>query len=128
VGYNEKRAREEGLRYSVVTSDFRETDRAMAEAETEGKIKILIDGRNRIIGTQILGSHAGELLLPSILAVRNRFKLMDLMSPIFPYPVLSEVYKKAAGGYYAPRLFNPRVRRLLRLFFGYRGPRSGDAP
>jgi len=121
IGYNELRAKEAGLSYTVVESQFQEVDRAMAETETEGKIKILIDKRSRVIGTQITGPHAGELLIPSIFAVRNRSKLMDMITPIFPYPVLSEVVKKAAGGYYAPKVYNPKVKKILRTVFGYRG-------
>ena len=121
VGLNEMRAREEGVSFTTVVSEFRDVDRAVTETESEGKIKILLDKKNRIIGTQIVGAHAGELLLPSILALKNRYKLMDIMTPVFPYPVLTEIYKKAASGYYAPKIFNTRVRRILRLLFRYRG-------
>jgi pyruvate/2-oxoglutarate dehydrogenase complex dihydrolipoamide dehydrogenase (E3) component len=121
VGYNETRAGEAGIDYTIVESEYGETDRAQAEAEPEGKIKILLDGKGRVIGTQIVGIHAGELLIPSILAVNNKFKLMNLYAPIFPYPTLSETYKKAAAGYFSPKIFNRRVRRVLKTVFGYRG-------
>jgi pyruvate/2-oxoglutarate dehydrogenase complex dihydrolipoamide dehydrogenase (E3) component len=93
----------------------------MAESEPDGKIKILINRKKRIIGTQIAGIHAGELIIPSILALRNRYKLMSIMSPIFPYPVLSEIHKKAALDFYSAKIFNDRVRGILKKVFHYRG-------
>ena len=122
IGLNETRARERGIEYRVVESGFNDVDRALAEAATEGKVKILIDKKERIIGTQIVGAHAGELIISSIHAIRKKFKLMDLLSPIYPYPVLGEIQKKAAGAFLGKKLFNPKVRKILRTIFGYRGP------
>jgi len=121
VGLNEKRAREAGIEVSVETAEFRDNDRALAEAEAEGRIKILLDRKGRIVGTQIAGLHAGDLLAPAIHALRRKAGMGEFLSPIYPYPTLAEIYRKAAGNYYAPRVFNPRVRRLLRLFFHYKG-------
>jgi pyruvate/2-oxoglutarate dehydrogenase complex dihydrolipoamide dehydrogenase (E3) component len=121
IGYNEKRAREAGIEYDVIVHEFTENDRAHAEGETGGRMKILLDRRGRTIGTQIVAEHAGELLAPSLLSVSSGWKPGRLMGPIFPYPTLSEAHKKAASGYLAPRLFNDRVRGLLRFLFRYRG-------
>lgn len=44
------------------------------------------------------------------------------MSPVFPYPIMGEIQKKAASGYYSPKFFNSRVRKMLKTIFGYRGP------
>lgn len=122
VGYNEKRAQEEGLKYSVHKFPMAEVDRALAEGESEGYIKLLTDKKDRIIGSQIVSLHAGELLIPSLYAVNKKWKLMDLMGPVFPYPVFGEVYKKAVGAYAGPKLFNPKVRKILKRLYGYRGP------
>ena len=121
VGLNEKRAREAGREVSVVAADFHGNDRAQAEGEPGGKIKILLDRKGRIVGTQIAGLHAGDLLAPAIHAVRRGVTMGEFLSPIYPYPTLAEIYRKAAGNYFAPRVFNPRVRGLLRFLFGYRG-------
>jgi pyruvate/2-oxoglutarate dehydrogenase complex dihydrolipoamide dehydrogenase (E3) component len=122
VGYNEKRAREEELEYRVHLYPMGEVDRAMAEGESEGMIKLLTDKKDRIIGSQIVSIHAGELLIPSLYAVNKKWNLMDLMGPVFPYPTFGEVYKKAVGAYAGPKLFNPRVRKILKGLYGYRGP------
>ncbi|MBI9102889.1 MAG: FAD-dependent oxidoreductase [Spirochaetales bacterium] len=121
IGYNEGRAMAAGIKYQTVITPLSDIDRAQAENRPEGRIKILIDKKERIIGTQIVGVHAGDLILPSLYAVTKKYKLMDLMSPMIPYPTLGEIQKRAAGSYYGPKLFNPRTRGILKKFYGYRG-------
>jgi pyruvate/2-oxoglutarate dehydrogenase complex dihydrolipoamide dehydrogenase (E3) component len=121
VGLNEKRASERGVRYRVVGGSFGGNDRALAEGAGEGHMKVLLDRRERIIGVQIAGVHAGELLSPGLFAVKEGWKIGKLMGPIYPYPTLSELYRTTASEHLSPRLFNPRVRGLLRTLFGYRG-------
>lgn len=125
IGYNEMRAREAGIEYKTIVTSFSEVDRAHAEGFEEGVIKTLLDKKERIIGVQIAAGHAGELLLPSILAVQNRWKLSSLMKPMYPYPTMGEIHKRAAGNFLSPKLFNPRVRRIVRVLFGYRGLGDG---
>lgn len=119
VGYNELRAKKEGIKYSVVEADIEDNDRAHTEGKTAGKIKVLIDKKERVIGTQIVADHAGELILPSIMTQGK--KLMTLMLPIYPYPTLGEIHRKVAGNYYGSKLFNNKIRRVLRFLFHYRG-------
>jgi len=121
VGLNAREAEERGIRYRVLRADFSDNDRACTEGVEEGGIKILIDRRDRVIGVQIAGAHAGELLGIGVLAVKERWKISRLMAPVFPYPTLAEVYREAVSDYLAPKLFNERVRGLLRMLFGYRG-------
>jgi pyruvate/2-oxoglutarate dehydrogenase complex dihydrolipoamide dehydrogenase (E3) component len=121
VGLNEKRARERGLRYRTLTAEFTDNDRAWAEGAEGGRMKILLDTRERVIGVQIAAAGAGELLAPALFAVRERWKISRFMGPVYPYPTLSEVYRKAAADHLSPRLFNERVRGLLKLLFRYRG-------
>ncbi|MDC7225992.1 MAG: NAD(P)/FAD-dependent oxidoreductase [Spirochaetales bacterium] len=121
IGLNEKRADKAGIAYRKIEAEFSENDRAQAERETDGKIKILTDKKERVIGVQIAGPHAGELLSPGIFAVNEGWKLSKLYSPMLPYPTLTEIYKKAIGEYMSPKLFNPGVRKFLKIFKGYRG-------
>ncbi|MFO8063777.1 MAG: FAD-dependent oxidoreductase [Spirochaetia bacterium] len=125
VGYNEKTASEAGVAYRVVRQPLSENDRAHAEGEPEGVMKTLLDKKDRVIGTQIAALHAGDLLLPSIFAVGQGWKLGEVMSPIYPYPTLGEIHKKSASSYMAPKLFNTRVRKILRTVFRYRGILEG---
>jgi pyruvate/2-oxoglutarate dehydrogenase complex dihydrolipoamide dehydrogenase (E3) component len=98
----------------VLTWSFHENDRAQAERATAGRIKVVTGPRGRVVGAAIVGRAAGELILPWVLAVGRRLKLADLASAVVPYPTLSEVSKRVAGSYYAPALFGPRGRALVR--------------
>jgi hypothetical protein len=62
-----------------------------------------------------VGAHAGELILPWVMAVRARAKVSTMASLIAPYPTLGEAGKRAAGAYFTPRLFSPRTRMLVRF-------------
>jgi len=122
IGYNEQRAQQDEVEYDVHSETYEEVDRALAESDYEGKIKILTEaGSDKIIGVQIAGLHAGELIGSSILAVNKHMKLSDLATPIFAYPTLSEIHKKSAGKYYAHKIFSPKVRGILKFIFGYQG-------
>ncbi len=121
IGYNEQSAREAGLDYDVIRQPLDSNDRANAEGEPGGQMKIILDKKGRVIGTQIAALHASDLLLPSLFAVNGEWKVSKLMAPIFPYPSLGEVHKKAVSGFMAPKLFNKRVRKILRFLHGYRG-------
>ena len=122
IGYNETRAKQGEIEYDVHVEAYEEVDRALAESEYQGKIKILTEaGSDKIIGVQIVGLHAGELIGSSVLALNKRMKLSDLATPIFAYPTLSEIHKKSAGKYYAQKIFSPKVRSILKFIFGYQG-------
>ncbi len=128
IGYNERSAAEAGIACDVIRQPLDSNDRATAEGEPGGVMKILLDKRGRVIGTQIVALHASDLLLPSLFAVGEDWKVSKLMGPIYPYPSLGEVHKKAVSGFMAPRLFNKRTRRILRFLFRYRGevPPEGE--
>ncbi|MFL5334522.1 MAG: dihydrolipoyl dehydrogenase family protein [Geminicoccaceae bacterium] len=115
VGLSEAEARQRGLRYEVLRWPFAENDRARAESATEGVIKVIAGKGGRVLGAAIVGARAGELMLPWIIAVEQRQRLKALADAVVPYPTLSEVSKRVAGAYYAPRLFSDRVRWLVRL-------------
>lgn len=121
IGYNETRAKDAGLNYHTVIQPFGSTDRAQAEGDTEGMMKLLLDRKDRVLGVQIVGLHAGELIAPSLFAVSEGWKARQLMRPMFPYPTLSELTRKTMSSYMAPRLFNDRIRGMLRFLFRYRG-------
>ncbi|SUS05669.1 Pyruvate/2-oxoglutarate dehydrogenase complex, dihydrolipoamide dehydrogenase (E3) component (fragment) [uncultured Defluviicoccus sp.] len=116
VGLTEAQAHAEGMDdVRVLTSPFAENDRARTERATEGLIKVVVSKRGQVLGAGIVGAHAGELILPWVLAVGQRMKIGALAGVIAPYPTLSEISKRAAGSYYTPTLFSPRTRRLVRM-------------
>jgi len=85
---NEKRAKDAGIPYSVWTEEFRANDRSLAEGEEVGKVKLLLDERERPIGVQILGPHGGELISEWVAVMNGGVKLSSLASAVAPYPTL----------------------------------------
>jgi len=94
---------------------YAENDRAQAEGETDGLIKVVADRRGRVLGAGIVGPHAGESIQTWILAISRGLKVGAVASMIAPYPTLGEINKRAAGSFYTAALFGPRTRKLVRL-------------
>ncbi len=121
VGYNEKRAQKANIPHEVHIQNIETVDRAHTEQMPEGYLKILCHKKTKkIIGGQVIGAHAGELLTPLLFAVHHEWKIPDFRI-MYPYPVLSEIYGKIASAYLQPYLFNDRTRNILRFLFRYRG-------
>lgn len=116
VGLTETQAREKhGDAIKVVRWSFDENDRAQAERETDGLVKVVVGPKGKILGASIAGLHAGELLQPWVLAISQGLKIGAMASIIAPYPTLGEVNKRAAGSYYTPTLFSDRTRKVVGL-------------
>jgi pyruvate/2-oxoglutarate dehydrogenase complex dihydrolipoamide dehydrogenase (E3) component len=115
VGLTAAKAEEEGHRVSIVRFDFADNDRARAERETEGFIKIVVGRRGKVLGATIVGRNAGELILPWVLTIGKGLGMAAMAGVIAPYPTLSEVSKRVASTYYAPKLFSTFTRRFVGL-------------
>jgi pyruvate/2-oxoglutarate dehydrogenase complex dihydrolipoamide dehydrogenase (E3) component len=114
VGLNEASARQQHGEVRTLVWRFEDNDRARAEDETEGLIKVVVGRRGKVLGATIVGRSAGELILPWVLAIDQGLKVGALANVIAPYPTLSEVSKRAAGSYYTPALFGARTRKVVR--------------
>ncbi|HWR97358.1 MAG TPA: FAD-dependent oxidoreductase, partial [Candidatus Methanoperedens sp.] len=121
VGLNEKRARTQGVPFRVLAEPFADNDRAIAEGAPEGMIKVLVSPKGGVLGCQIVGEHAGELIHEWVAALAGKVSLASLASAIHAYPTLAEISKRAAGSYYADRLFSRRTRGVLSLLFNLKG-------
>jgi pyruvate/2-oxoglutarate dehydrogenase complex dihydrolipoamide dehydrogenase (E3) component len=121
IGLNEKRAKAAGAEYRTLEGSFGDVDRAQAEGETEGKIKVLVTSSGQLLGCQIVGHHAGELIHEWVAAINGRVKLSTLAGAIHAYPTLAEISKKAAGSYYSEKLFSDRTKKVLRFLFDLKG-------
>ncbi|MCL5884682.1 MAG: FAD-dependent oxidoreductase [Deltaproteobacteria bacterium] len=121
VGLNEKRAKAAGVEYRTLEAPFRDVDRALAEGESEGKIKVLVTPSGQLLGCQIAGHHAGELIHEWVAAINGGVKLSTLAGAIHAYPTLAEISKKAAGSYYSEKLFGDRTKKILRFLFDLKG-------
>jgi pyruvate/2-oxoglutarate dehydrogenase complex dihydrolipoamide dehydrogenase (E3) component len=119
VGLSEAQAKKQFGDVRVLRWPFHENDRAQAERATEGFIKVICTRKGRILGADIVGKSAGELIHPWVLAVANRMKISQLAGYIAPYPTLGEAGKRAAGSYYTPALFSERTRRIVRFLLRF---------
>lgn len=115
VGLGEAAARAAGHAVEVLRWPFAENDRAHTERDMIGQVKIVIGRRGRILGATILGTGAGDLILPWALAISEGLKIGAMANLIVPYPTRGEAGKRAAGGFYTPILFGPRTRALVRF-------------
>ncbi|MFA7347892.1 MAG: FAD-dependent oxidoreductase [Desulfurivibrionaceae bacterium] len=121
IGLNEKRAQKAGIDYTVWSEEFADNDRGLAEGESVGRIKLLLDRRGKPLGVQILGPQAGELLNEWVAVMNGGVGLSKIASAIHPYPTLGEINKRLAGAVFAKKLFSAPVRKGLKFFFGLRG-------
>ncbi len=120
VGLNERRAREAGLDVQVLTEDFESNDRALAEGEARGRIKLLLAG-GKAVGAQIAGPHAGELIGEWVAVQAGGVRLSSIAGAMHPYPTLSEINKRVVSNHLGAKLFSDTVRGVLGLFFNYKG-------
>lgn len=102
VGLNAREAEAAGG--TTYTYELDDLDRAIVDGEARGLVKISADRRGRVLGATILGSHAGELLMPLVLAMKHGLKLSDISGTIFPYPTMVEGVKRASDAYQRERL------------------------
>jgi pyruvate/2-oxoglutarate dehydrogenase complex dihydrolipoamide dehydrogenase (E3) component/uncharacterized membrane protein YdjX (TVP38/TMEM64 family) len=98
VGLNEQDARARGIQYEVTRYDLDDLDRAIADGEARGFVKVLTaPGRDRILGATIVGYHAAELITEFVLAMKHGIGLNKILATIHIYPTLSEGNKFLAG-------------------------------
>jgi len=121
IGYNEKRARKDKLEYRIIEENFTDNDRALAEGEALGKIKILLDAGDKLLGCQIIGAHAGELIHEWIVAQNGGVKLTTMAGAVHVYPTFSEISKRIAGRVFADKLFSDRTKSILKFLFNLKG-------
>jgi pyruvate/2-oxoglutarate dehydrogenase complex dihydrolipoamide dehydrogenase (E3) component len=120
VGLTEADAAAQGIAFEVTRYDLDDLDRAIAESETAGFVKVLTPpGQETILGVTIVASHAGEMIAQFILAMRHNMKLGALASAIMPYPTWSEANKYAVGQYKLARK-PERLLRYAQKYFAWR--------
>ena len=120
VGLTEAEAKDQlGGDIRILRWPFTENDRAQAARRTEGFVKVIADRKGRIHGVCVVGPHAGELILPWVLALENGLKVGAMASVVAPYPTLSEVSKRASGSYFTASLFSERTKKLVRFLMRF---------
>ncbi len=100
VGINEKEAQEKNIPYEVTTYGMDDLDRAIADSEDHGFVKVLtVPNKDKILGVTIVGSHAGDLIAEYVLAMKHNLGLNKILGTIHIYPTLAEANKYAAGNW-----------------------------
>lgn len=102
--------------YGVYEMSFEENDRAQAEKQTQGWIKILCTSRGRILGATILGHGAGDLIYPWVMAMQNGMKLHQVVQTIAPYPTFSDMHVRVAGKFFQEKISGCFGKKIVGLF------------
>ncbi len=120
VGLNEKAAKEKGIPYEVTRYGIDDLDRAIADSEDHGVVKILTEpGKDKILGVTIMGYHAGDLMAEYVLAMKHGLGLNKILGTIHIYPTMAEANKFAAGNWkkaHAPE----GLLKLIQKFHSWR--------
>lgn len=116
VGLNELEATEKKVPYEVTTYALDDLDRAIADGEAHGFVKVLtVPGKDRILGATIVGEHAGDLLAEFVLAMKHGIGLNKILGTIHTYPTMAEANKAVAGNWkraHAPQRLLAWVERF----------------
>jgi len=98
VGLSEQEAKEKGIAVEVTKYGIDDLDRAIADSEAHGFVKVLtVPGKDTILGVTIVGTHAADLLAEYVLAMKHGLGLNKILGTIHTYPTLAEANKFAAG-------------------------------
>ena len=115
VGMTEEAARKRYGKLTVLRWPYHENDRAQAERQTRGFLKVIATKRGKILGAGIAGAQAGEVIQMWSLAMQKGISLQTISSIVSPYPTLSEINRRAAIGFIASRAQGPLLRRMAGL-------------
>ena len=122
VGLNEQDATNQGIAYEVSRYDIADLDRAIADSEAYGFVKVLtVPGKDKILGVTLVGEHAGDLISEFVLAMKYKIGLNKVLGTIHIYPTFAEANKYVAGVW--KRNHQPRL--LLRWIAWFHSWRRG---
>jgi pyruvate/2-oxoglutarate dehydrogenase complex dihydrolipoamide dehydrogenase (E3) component len=120
VGLYESGAEERGIPVDTFVEPFAELDRALADGEEEGFVKVHVRrGTDRIVGATIVARHAGEMISELTLAIATGVGLKRISGVIHPYPTQAEAIRRVSDAYNRTRL-TPFFRRLTTKLMAWR--------
>lgn len=119
VGMYERDAVKKGIPIETFVRPLRDVDRAIADGEEEGFVKIHVKkGTDQILGATIVARHAGEMISEITLAMVGKIGLKTISNVIHPYPTQAEAIRQVADAYNRTRL-TPGVKNLFTRWFGW---------
>lgn len=122
VGLSEQEARDQGIAYELTRFGLDHLDRALADGEAHGFIKVLtVPGKDRILGVTIVGHHAGELIGEFVFAMTHNMGLKKIAAVTHIYPTLLEANKFSANAWRSARLPEKYFPWMERFFRWQRG-------
>jgi pyruvate/2-oxoglutarate dehydrogenase complex dihydrolipoamide dehydrogenase (E3) component len=122
VGLNEQEAAAQGIAYEISQFHFNDLDRAIADGEVAGFVKVLTrPDSDKILGVTIVGEQAGDLIAEFVLAMKHNLGLNKILGTIHIYPTRCEANKQVAGIWRA----NHQPRTLLKWVQRYHDWRRG---
>jgi len=113
AGLTEAEARKRKIKIRILRWPYHDNDRAQAERETHGHIKVITNRQGKILGATIVGAQAGELIATWVLALSQGLNVRALTGIVLPYPTLSEIGKRVAIDFFTPKLTSPWLRRII---------------
>jgi len=127
VGLNETEAKERNIPCEVTVYGIDELDRAIADEEAHGVVKVLtVPGRDRILGVTIAGEHAADLIAEYVAAMRHGIGLNKVLGTIHIYPTMAEANKYAAGVWKKAHAPHKLLGYVERFHAWMRGSRSSS--
>ncbi len=128
VGAQPEALEAEGISHETYRFPYDQLDRALAESETTGLIKVHATSlTGKILGASVLGERAGELITSFALAMRNGTTLRNIADTIHPYPTYGEGVRRVADQWYVQKQ-SPFLTKIVQTLFGYRGPVLDPGP
>ena len=121
IGMNQKAAETAGIQTNIWEEPIKDNDRSLAEGEQVGRIRLVVDEKEKPLGVQILGPRAGDLISEWVAALNGKVKLATIAGAIHPYPTIGEINKKVTGSLFAPKIFSEKVQKGLKFFFNLKG-------
>lgn len=122
VGASPKQLDKNGTSYEIYNFPYNMIDRAITDEATTGRIRIYAKKwSGRILGADVVGAHAGEMISHYALAMKNGISLKQISDTIYPYPSYSLGARRAADQWYIKNQSRTLIKWVKRLF-RYRGP------
>ena len=118
VGMSDTELKDSNIEHKKYKFDLHHVDRAKAEGETAGFIKVSVKKNGEILGVTIVAPHAGELLPEYTLALRKGLKISDIYDTVHSYPTMSELNKFVVGEYMKEK-FTPFMKKFLKWWNGF---------
>ncbi len=116
IGPTEAELRAAGRKdLTILRWPLAENDRLIAEGRAEGLVKLVADGKGRLLGASLVGHGVGDMAGMFVLMIGRRLPLSALAGAVLPYPTAQEAAKRAASEFYTPKLLSAPVKRLVGL-------------